>query len=73
MEMFKKHLDTIAILSTIIGTFLWMNTQFNAIDRRFAAVDVRFAEIEKNLAVLKTILIMKDICPKELVHGGETK
>lgn len=65
MEL-KKHLDTIAIISTIVVAVLWMNGQFNSIDRRFAS-------LEKDMAIMKTILVMKDICPKELASSHEVK
>lgn len=52
MEWFKKHVDTAVILGAICGSLIWMNGKFN--------------EIEKDLAIMKTVLIMKNIMPKEL-------
>lgn len=48
----KKHTDTVIVLTAIITSMLWMNGKFN--------------NIEKDLAVIKTVLILKDIMPKEL-------
>ena len=48
----KKHIDTITIVSSIIISMLWMNGKFN--------------ELEKEVSVVKTILIMKNIMPPEL-------
>ena len=49
---FKKHADTVIVLSAICGSFLWMNGKFNA--------------LEKDITVIKTVLIMKNILPTEL-------
>ena len=48
----KKHIDTVIILTAFAGSVLWMNGKFN--------------EIEKDIAVIKTVLIMKQILPSEL-------
>lgn len=52
MDWFKKHVDTIAVLSAIFASFLWMNSKFN--------------EFEKDITIIKTILIVKNIMPSEL-------
>ena len=57
MDWFKKHIDTLVILGGIFSSFLWMNGKFN--------------ELEKDMAIIKTVLIMKDIMPKELAEKGE--
>jgi len=62
MEWFKKHTDAVIVLTAIIGCMLWMNGKFNDIDKRFS-------DIEKDLAILKTVLIMKNIMPSEFAHG----
>jgi hypothetical protein len=53
-EWISKHADTVLILSAIISSMLWMNGKFN--------------EIEKDIAIVKTVLIMKNIMPTELAH-----
>ncbi len=50
----EKHVGTFAIIGTIIVSILWINTKFN--------------EIEKDVAILKTVMIMKNIMPAELAH-----
>jgi hypothetical protein len=55
MEWFKKHVDTVIILGSIAGCMIWMNGKFN--------------EIEKDIAIIKTVLIMKQIMPTELATG----
>ncbi len=57
MELFKKHVDTVIIITAIVGSMLWMNGKFN--------------ELEKDITIIKTVLIMKNIMPVELAKGGE--
>lgn len=58
MEWFKKHTDAVMVIGAIIGSMLWMNGKFN--------------EIEKDIAVIKTVLIIKQILPSELAkHEGD--
>ena len=61
MDWMKKHVDTVIILTAFASAMLWMNGKFNDIDRKFN-------ELEKELAVVKTVLIMKNIMPVELAH-----
>ena len=56
MEWFKKHVDTVIVLGAILSSVLWMNG--------------RFAEIEKDITVIKTCLIMKNIMPVELAKNS---
>ncbi len=53
MDFFKKHADTLSIITAIIVSMLWMNSKFN--------------ELEKDMAVMKTVLIMRNIMPESLV------
>lgn len=66
MDWIKKHVDTVIILSAFGASVLWMNSQFNG-------VGSRFSEIEKDLAVIKTVLILKNIMPSELAHCHDKK
>ena len=66
MDWFKKHSDAIAVLSTLVGAFLWMNGRFNEIDSRFN-------QLEKDTAVIKAVLVMKNIMPSEVAHCSEEK
>ncbi len=52
MDWLKKHVDTVIILTAIASSILWMNGKFN--------------EIEKDIIIIKTVLIMKQIMPTEL-------
>lgn len=57
MDWMKKHTDTVIVLTALITSMLWMNSKFN--------------DIEKDMAVIKTVLIMKNIMPTELAKDGE--
>lgn len=54
MEWFKNHADTLSIISAIIISMLWMNGKFN--------------ELEKDVVMIKTVLILRNIMPSELAH-----
>lgn len=54
-EWFTKHVDTVVILSAVIGSLLWMNHKFN--------------NLEKDIIMVKTVLILKNIMPVELAHN----
>jgi len=82
MDWIKKHVDTVIILTAFASSILWMNGKFNEVDRRFAIVDKQFAEVRQDfdkqfsevnqqLAVMKTVLIMKKIMPNELAQAQE--
>lgn len=54
MEWFKKHTDLVIMLSAFASAVLWMNGKFN--------------EIEKDIAVIKAVLVIKNIMPAEIAH-----
>ena len=57
MEWFKNHADTIAILSTFAFCFWNLNEKINQID--------------KEVAIIKTVMILKNILPYELAKVQE--
>ncbi len=61
MDWFKQHADTIAILSTFAICFWSLNEKMND----------KFNAIEKDLAIVKTVLMMKGIMPDSLVKKAE--
>lgn len=71
MDWMKKHVDTVAIIGAIVISMLWMNGKFNEVDRRFSEVDLRFSSIDKDIAVMKTVLLMKGVMPGELCKSHE--
>ncbi len=66
MEWIKKHTDTVIIVTAIASSMLWMNGKFNDIDKQFS-------EIEKEIAIIKTVLVMRNILPAELANHQEEK
>lgn len=66
MEWFKKHVDTVIVLGAILSSVLWMNG-------KFADIDKRFSDVERDMAVIKTVLIMKNIMPSELAVNEVSK
>jgi hypothetical protein len=59
MDTLKKHIDTIIILSAFAAWMLWMNGKLN--------------KIETDMAIIKTVLILKNIMPAELAVVKEVK
>ncbi len=57
MDWFKKHVDTVVVLTAILSSVLWMNG--------------KFGEIEKDITIIKTVLIVKNILPSELAQKIE--
>jgi len=66
MNWFAKHADAITVISAIIACMIWMNGKFNEIDKRFN-------ELEKDIVMIKTVMIMKNIMPCELAKSEENK
>jgi hypothetical protein len=58
-EFFKKHADTMVVLGALFSSFIWMNGKFTEIDQRFS-------DLEKDMAIIKTVLILKNVMPAEL-------
>lgn len=59
MDWVKKHTDLVVMLTAFTGAMLWMNGKFN--------------DIEKDIAIIKTVLVLKNIMPAELCKNEEMK
>ena len=59
MDLFKKHVDTVIILGAFAASILLMNGKFGEVDKRFS-------DLEKDIVMIKTVLIMRNIMPTEL-------
>lgn len=57
MDWFKQHADTLAILSMFAICFWHLNEKINV--------------VEKDIAIIKTVLVMKQILPCELAQHKE--
>lgn len=66
MDWMKKHVDTVIILIAFGACLLWMNGKFNEVNRKFA-------EIHQELAIIKTVLVMKNIMPIELAATKDSE
>lgn len=55
MDWLKKHADTAIVLTALLTSVLWMNG--------------KFASLEKDMAVVKTVLIMRNMMPPELAKA----
>lgn len=66
MDWFKKHVDTAVVIGSILTCMVWMNG-------RFADVDKELSAIKTEIAVMKTVLIMKNIYPVELLTKVDNK
>lgn len=64
MEWFKKHVDTVIVLGSILSSMIWINGKFSDVDKKFS-------EVEKDLAVIKTVLVLKNIMPTKLCEAKE--
>jgi len=66
MNWFTKHVDTVVVLSGILASVFWMNGKFNELDNRFNIV-------EKDIVMIKTVMIMKNIMPADLAKKDGEK
>lgn len=65
---FKKHVDTVIVLGGILTAVLWMNHTTNSLRTE---LHENFARIEKDITMIKTVLIMKNIMPCEMAKKSE--
>lgn len=59
ISWFTKHADTLVILGSFAVAFWTLNEKISS--------------IEKDLAIVKTVLIMKNIMPQEVCKNAEIK
>lgn len=63
MDFFKKHGDavivSITVLTSMFASMIWINSKFN--------------EIEKDIAIIKTVLIMRNILPESLAKDASNE
>ena len=74
MSWFKQHKDMITIVGSVVGSVVWITTSIHNVEKRtdekFSTltknIDERFVKIEKDIAIIKTVLILKEVMPKEM-------
>lgn len=59
MNWIKQHVDTVIVLGGILSSVLWMNSRFNELEK-----DIN--NLKTEIAIIKTVMIMKNIMPAEL-------
>jgi hypothetical protein len=71
MNWFKKHADSLAIISIILLGFRWADSKFEKINDRFSSIDSRIGEMEKDLAQVKMVLIIRGWLPESMAKIEE--
>ena len=66
MEWFKKHADTTADIRALVVAVWWMTSSLSILEVK---MHNEISEIKTELAVIKTVLIMKQIMPCELAKA----
>lgn len=68
---FSKHAETLTVIASLLGGFMWMDSKFSSMESRFDSkierLDTRLSSVEKDVAVIKTILSIKGINCNDLV------
>lgn len=59
MNWFSKHTDAVIVVGAIVASMLWMNTQFNDIQREINS-------LKTDVAIMKTVMLLKNIMPPEM-------
>lgn len=60
-NFFKQYSNAAIVLTSVCGSLLWMNSRFNEFDQRFS-------NLEREIAIVKTVMIMQKIMPAELAN-----
>lgn len=75
MEWFKKHADTIIILGAFASCYYILDEKIDnmndKMNDKFTQINERIYEIGKDVSVIKTVMIMKNIIPQELAKSGD--
>jgi hypothetical protein len=62
----NKHVDTIVILGGILTAVLWMNSNMNDLKNEISL-------LKTDVAIMKTIMILKNIMPAEMAKCSDEK
>lgn len=58
---FSKHAETLTVIASLLGGFIWMDSKFATVDAKFDKVNERLSAVEKDIAVIRTVLSLKGI------------
>jgi len=64
MDWFKKHVDTVIVLTGIFSSMVWINGKFDNIQSQIN-------DVREQVVIMKTVMIMKDVMPKELAVNNK--
>lgn len=77
MEWIKKHADSIAVIGAVAVGVCWMNSQLRSVecsmDDKIGSVGKEVTNLQKEVAIIKTVLIMRGSMPKEFVSQEQKK
>lgn len=71
MNLIKKHVDTVIVLGGILAAVLWMNSSITNLDNEIVSLKLEISDVKKDLAIVKTVMIMQGHMPKELAKQIE--
>jgi hypothetical protein len=70
MSWFKKHADAIAIMAVLLGGLKWIDAKMEA---RFLVIEQRLCSLEKDVAQIKTVLIIRGMMPESMAVAKEAE
>ncbi len=68
MDWLKKHGDTAAILTVLLMAYFWVDSKFDNMSVKIADLQKQVYEIEKDVAIIRTVMIMKNIYPEQMAN-----
>ena len=66
---FKKHVEMFTIIGVIVAVAALQEVRFSRIDDRMCALEKDMSEINKDLAQVKTVLIIRGMMPESMATG----
>lgn len=70
MNWLKAHADSVAVIAAVAGAVWWMTSQIysieKSVDLKIDSIAKEVTNIQKEVAIIKTVLIMQDHMPKAL-------
>jgi hypothetical protein len=66
MTLMKDHADSIAVIVTVVGALYFVKSD---IDKQFTEIRIEMSEMNKDIAILKTVMIMHKIMPAEMAKA----
>lgn len=65
-SFFSKYKDILAFGVSIMGAFYWIHCEFKEVNSNIAAINSKLLQVESEIAVIKTVMILKNIMPESL-------